>query len=97
MLGLAAGSGCEHSNPSFNTSSTSSVGNSSPNLGSAVVSTSPFRQLSDTQSSKTGCSESAAKSTGLLPHATSKKKAPNAKTSVVVEAFQVRASSGVRT
>ncbi|KAG6492506.1 hypothetical protein ZIOFF_047469 [Zingiber officinale] len=97
MLGLAAGNGCEHSSLSFSTSSTSSIENSSPHLGSAVVSTSPFRQLSDTQSSKTGCLESAAKSTGLLPHVTSKRKAPNANTSAVVEAFRVRASSDART
>ncbi|URE24519.1 hypothetical protein MUK42_06572 [Musa troglodytarum] len=96
MLGLPAGSGCEHSNPSFKTSSISSTTNSSPSLGSLVSCMHPFRQFSSTQSNKMTSSPKVIGSTGRLPQATSKTKIPNANTSVVVVALPVRASSGAR-
>ncbi|URE25269.1 hypothetical protein MUK42_06547 [Musa troglodytarum] len=96
MLGRAVGSGCEHSSPSFNTSSTSSTTSSSPSLGSLVSSMDPFRQLSTTQSNRTRCCSSAIESTGLLPQATSRMKTPKANTSVMVVALPVRGSSGAR-
>ncbi|URE31250.1 hypothetical protein MUK42_06506 [Musa troglodytarum] len=96
MLGLPSGKGCEHSNPSFRTSSISSTTYSSPSLGSLVASIDPFRQFSTTQSYKVSSSPDAIESTGRLPQATSKRKIPNANTSVMVVAFPVRTSSGAR-
>ncbi|URE39593.1 hypothetical protein MUK42_06507 [Musa troglodytarum] len=96
MLGLPSGKGCEHSNPSFKTNSTSSTTYSSPSFGSLVASIDPFRQLSTTQSNKISSSPDATESTGRVPQATSKRKIPNANTSVMVVAFPVRTSSGAR-
>ncbi|THU46825.1 hypothetical protein C4D60_Mb09t08970 [Musa balbisiana] len=96
MLGRPVGSGCEHSNPSFRTSSTSSITYSFPSLGSLVASIDPFRQFSTTQSNKISSSPDATESTGRLPQATSKRKTPNANTSVMVVALPVRTSSGAR-
>ncbi|URE37798.1 hypothetical protein MUK42_37172 [Musa troglodytarum] len=96
MLGLPAGGGCEHSNPSFKTSSISSTTYSSPSLGSLVARIDPYRQFSTTQSNKISSSPDAIESTGRLPQATSRRKIPNANTSVMVVALPVRTSSGAR-
>ncbi|URE37818.1 hypothetical protein MUK42_37174 [Musa troglodytarum] len=96
MLGRAVGSGCEHSSPSFKINSTSSTTYSSPSLGSLVASIDPFRQFSTTQSNKISSSPDAIEPTGRLPQATSKRKTPNANTSVMVVALPIRVSSGAR-
>ncbi|URE26517.1 hypothetical protein MUK42_06508, partial [Musa troglodytarum] len=89
MLGLPSGKGCEHSNPSFRTSSISSTTYSSRSLGSLVASIDPCRQFSTTQSNKISSYPDATESTGRVPQATSKRKIPNANTSVMVVAFPV--------
>ncbi|GLT38949.1 hypothetical protein SLA2020_131630 [Shorea laevis] len=96
MLGLALGSECEQSNPSFNTNSTSFATKSIPNFGSLISRISPLCQNKNTRSSRIKSSASPCGSIGLLPQATSSKNALKANRSVLVVAFLVRVCSGAR-
>ncbi|TVU15103.1 hypothetical protein EJB05_38605, partial [Eragrostis curvula] len=94
MLGLAPGSGCEHSRPSFSTRLASCWTKSPTRRGSTVSVIAPARHRSSTQSTSTRRSTRASCTTGFRPHATSSMKAPNANTSDALDAFPVRPSSG---
>ncbi|WVZ17875.1 hypothetical protein V8G54_010857 [Vigna mungo] len=96
MLGLAVGEPFEHRSPNFNTISTSLSLKTPFSLGSTTSSILPCLYLFHTQSTKTKSSGIAFGSSGLSPHATSSKSAPNAKTSELGVAFPVLGTSGAK-
>ena len=85
IVGLESGTMHVHSNPSFKTVSTSPSENLPLNLVSIASTREPFLQHSQTHLTKCRFSTGISGSNGLLPHATSSMKAPNAYTSVQVE------------
>ncbi|MQM01425.1 hypothetical protein Taro_034181 [Colocasia esculenta] len=76
MPGLASGEGLQQCSPSVSTSNISLSSYSPPNLGSAARNTSPRRHHSSTWSTSLRPSPEAEISTGFLPQATSRRKAP---------------------
>ncbi|CAL4936189.1 unnamed protein product [Urochloa decumbens] len=97
MVGLAPGDACVHSIPSLSARAASPA-SWFPLIPSSTQSPSlPSDQRPRTQStSRTRSPLRASSSIGRRPHVTSRRKTPNANTSVRGVALEVRASSGAR-